>query len=165
MRKRIGEPYETVSICGSFRRHLEVVSDAHEKFTAAGFRVLAPATISPVINPGEEFVLFEDDSSDDPRVLEGNYQKLLLESDVVYVCDPEGYIGKSVMLELGRLAGAGSEVCFLEEPQEPVIREMAKRSIMSPEELIRHMRAHNEAFASREWPDAGRPNLSNFSFE
>ena len=165
MRKTIGQPYETVSLCGSFRKHLDVVRDAHEKFTAAGFRVLAPATISPVINPGEEFVLFKDDSSDNPRELEGNYQELLLKGGVVYVCNPEGYIGASVMMELGRLAGAGSEVYFLEEPQDPVIREMAKRSVMSPEELIRYMLTHNKVFASREWFDAGHPNPSNFSFE
>lgn len=163
MRKSVGEKYQTVGLCGSFRKHLDVVSSAHRQFTDSGFEVLAPTVMGEVSNPDDDFVLFESDDSDDPLELEGRYQELLLESDAVYVCNPEGYIGGSVMMELGRLAGR-AEVYFMEIPQEPVVREMAKDSVVSAEDFIKYMKLHNEVFWWRDWPDDGKLQQNNFGF-
>lgn len=158
----MGDRYQTVGLCGSFRKHMREINEAHRLFTASGFTVLAPAEISKVINPGSEFVLLESDRSTNPRDLEARYQGELLKSDVVLVCNPGGYTGGSVMMELGRLVGR-ADVYFTEEPQEPVVREMAMHAIYSPEELIGMMTDHNKTFDMRDWPDADRLHMSNFS--
>lgn len=161
MRNSIGDQYKTVGLCGSFRKHLGIVNQVHGQFEKGGFTVLAPDMISKVINPGDEFVVFESDDSSNPQKIEGRYQDRLLKSDLVYVCNPEGYIGGSVMMELGRLTGM-AEVYFMEEPQEPVVREMAQGSVVPVGELIRCMNMHNELYSQREWPDADRSLKSNF---
>ena len=165
MRTQNGDPYNTVGIVGSFRRHLPEITKAHRMFTDAGFKVLAPRVIREVVDPTAEFVLFEGEK-DDPVALEGGYQGALLESDAVVCCNPNGYIGGSVMLELGRLAGERrAEVYFTDPPAEPVINAMAKKvlSIVSVEELIERMTGHNEVLSWREWPDDDRSAGTNFS--
>lgn len=161
MREKIGDPYRTVGICGSFRKQMDAITEVHGQFIDGGFIVSVPSTISRIVNPGDEFVLFESDASDSPKWLEAQYQDGLLRSDVVYVCNPDGYIGGSVMMELGRLIGK-AEVYFMNEPQEPVLREISEGSILSAGKLIECMQLHNEIFRWREWPDANNGSCSNF---
>lgn len=163
--RRVGDPYETVGLIGSFRRHMPEITQAHRTFTDAGFAVLAPKKLGTVVNPGADFVLLETDATTDPRVLEGEYQEALVASDVVYVVNPGGYLGASAMLELGRLVDK-SDAYFMEEPAEPVIAAMAQQalSVVSVEGLVRQMTAHNETFTSREWYDANWCHGPSFTF-
>ena len=64
------------------------------------------------------FIIFEDDESDEPIVIEKDFLVLCLKSEEIVVCDSNGYIGNTVMMEIGYLLGKGKKIKFVEEPTE-----------------------------------------------
>ena len=165
MRTRVGDNYRTVSVCGSLNeKHLAVIAGAVTTFEQNGFTVLAPK-IGEVKDNTAEFLLFDSDVSDKPEEVEAAFIQGTEKSDVTYVCSTGGYIGFQVAMELGALAsGGGSEVYFMSEPSEPVVRAMAGGAIISVQQLCEKMKIHNEIFSSRDWWDAELPEKPNFSF-
>ena len=59
----IGNPKAVIS--GSFRKHLEQISNAMDCFKRIGVKVLAPATKEPV-GADDEFVILVTDDPDKP---------------------------------------------------------------------------------------------------
>lgn len=158
--KRNLETYQTVSILGSFNKHYEFIKEDINNFTTKGFDVLAPA-VSNIKSNNNGYVLFESDKSDNPVQIEQSFLDLCKRSDVIYICNVGGYLGKTVMFELGYLLGIGKEIFFKEYPSdEPLLQSLLKQNsdvIVTSKELAEMMLSHNEVFKMREWPDQYLP--------
>lgn len=162
-----GQQYKTISIIGSFRKHMAHIERAKEIFTRNGFTVLAPKSTTVSDSKDTSFVLLDTDKSKNPREIEKAYLKELLDSSAVYCCNPDGYIGGTAMFELGYLIAKGQEVYFQEPPQEALIHDLitCKHHICSPERLCQMLQTENSLWKSREWFDKYDKYNPDFNFE
>ena len=108
---------KTVVFLGSLRKQLYAIKNQAYEFKKNGYNVLAPK-ISKVKKDNNGFIIFEDDESDDSIIIEKDFLEKCLKSEKIIVCDSNGYIGNTVMLELGYLIGKGKKISFIEEPTE-----------------------------------------------
>lgn len=163
-----GQQYKTISIIGSFKKQMDDIQRAKKVFLNKGFKVLAPASTTISGEKNISFVLLDSDNPNkSPRELENDYVKALLDSDVVYCCNRDGYIGGTAMFELGYLIAMGQEVYFQERPKEELICSLItnKYNICSPERLCEILLGENELWNSREWFDKDHKYIPDFSFE
>ena len=108
----------TVSIIGSFRKpdHYEVIKNAVITFQNEGLIVLSPKG-SSINKSVDKFVIFE---SDDPDLIPWQIQMITLDkiihSDVVFVCNVNGYIGRTTCYEIGFCLSRQKPLYFLNKP-------------------------------------------------
>ena len=138
------------SIIGSFRKYYNIVKEVISVFEKNGITILSPK-FSNIIDLNVEFVLFE---TDDPNLNEVEIELIalhrILRSDFVYVCNPNGYIGRTTCYEIGRIAERRMPLFFMEKPRDLPIY-LISNCIYSPEELITYWGKSNVA-ASRDIP-------------
>jgi len=113
----VRQEFRYVTISGSFRKHLEYILKIKEKLEAQGTKVLSARFTEPK-NPGEGFVVFTGEEGLSPLELERHHLKSISESDALIVCDPEGYVGASALLEIGFANAIGKRIVFIEKPEE-----------------------------------------------
>jgi len=113
----VRQEFRYVTISGSFRKHLEYILKIKEKLEAHGTKVLSPRFTEPK-NPGEGFVVFTGEEGLSPLELERHHLKSISESDALIVCDPEGYVGASALLEISFANAIGKRIVFIEKPEE-----------------------------------------------
>jgi len=113
----VRQEFRYVTISGNFRKHLEYILKIKEKLEAQGTKVLSPRFTEPK-NPGERFVVFTGEEGLSPLELERHHLKSISESDALIVCDPEGYVGASALLEIGFANAMGKRIIFAEKPEE-----------------------------------------------
>ena len=82
-----------------------------------GTKVLSPRFTEPK-NPGEKFVVFTGEEGLSPLELERHHLSSISKSDALIVCDPEGYVGASALIEIGFANAIGKKVVFVEKPEE-----------------------------------------------
>ncbi len=111
------QEFRYVTISGSFRKHLEYILKIKEKLEAQGTKVLSPRFTEPK-NPGEKFVVFTGEEGLSTLELERHHLKSISGSDALIVCDPEGYVGGSALLEIGFANAIGKRIVFIEKPEE-----------------------------------------------
>jgi hypothetical protein len=124
----------SVSVIGSFRKHYPEVVIAVRELGALGITVRSPAD-SRIVNPGSDYVRFETDSpeSSDQRIQAATMEKIL-NSDLVYVVAPAGYIGRTTCYELGRVHERSIPIYFSALPQDLPI-EVPPDSVLSAHDL------------------------------
>lgn len=113
----VRQEFRYVTISGNFRKHLEYILKIKEKLETYGTKVLSPRFTRPK-NPGEKFVVFAGEEGVSPLKLERHHLKSIFKSDALIVCDPEGYVGSSALLEIGFANAMGKRIIFVEEPEE-----------------------------------------------
>lgn len=113
----IRQEFRYVTISGSFRKHLDYILKVKDKLEQSGTKVLSPRFTKPK-NPGEQFVVFTGEEGLSPLELERHHLKSISESDALVVCDPDGYVGASALLEIGFANSLGKRVIFTEKPIE-----------------------------------------------
>jgi len=111
------QEFRYVTISGSFRKHLEYILKIKERLEARGTKVLSPRFTEPK-NPGERFVVFTGEEGLGPLELERHHLNSISGSDALIVCDPEGYVGASALLEIGFANAIGKRIIFIEKPEE-----------------------------------------------
>jgi len=116
----IRQEFRYVTISGSSRKHLEYILKIKGKLEVQGTKVLSPKFTEPK-NPGERFVVFAGEEGLGPLELERHHLKSIFESDALIVCDPEGYVGASALLEIGFTNAIGRRVIFVEKPEEFIL--------------------------------------------
>jgi len=116
----VRQEFRYVTISGSFRKHLDYILKVKKELEEKGTKVLSPRFTEPK-NPGEEFVVFTGEEGLSPLELERYHLKSISESDALIVCDPEGYVGASVMIEIGFAHALGKRIIFTEKPQEFIL--------------------------------------------
>lgn len=125
----VRQEFRYVTISGSFRKHLEYILKIKEKLEARGTKVLSPRFVEPK-NPGERFVVFIGEEGSTPLELERHHLKSISESDALIVCDPEGYVGASALLEIGFANAIGKRVIFVEKPEEFMLNTLPSEVIL-----------------------------------
>lgn len=150
---------EAVSIIGSFRRYYAQVLEALAIFEGSGIHVLSPAR-SRIINSTDEFVRF---ATDPPFSANADIQDRafdnIFRSDAVYVVAPQGYIGRTTCLEIGRVLDRGMPLYFSEAPGDLPIRISADQ-IASPTQLVE--RWASEASLAADVPAAAVPTAAEW---
>lgn len=106
-----------IVISGSFRKFYCGICETINTLESNGITVLSPK-ISQIINPKDEFVVFEHDISDDPRILEDNHLHAIDQADALFVYNPNGYVGLSAALEIGYAISLGIPIYFKEKPED-----------------------------------------------
>lgn len=108
----------SVSIIGSFRKedHYSVVKKAVYCFKQAGILVLSPKG-SKVTRSIDDFVIFEsDESALSPAEIQMVTLDKIIHSDAVYVCNVNGYVGRTTCYEIGFCLSRGVPLYFLSSP-------------------------------------------------
>lgn len=128
---------KTVSIIGSFRKeeHYSKIIEIIQKLKFNCITILSPKG-TEVVNSIDNFVIF---SSDDPNLTpieieEATLQKIF-SSDIVYVCDVDGYIGRTTAYEIGRCVMRNKEIYFMEYPLDFGMEDSLIK-VLSVDELI-----------------------------
>ena len=87
---------------GSLRKQLECIKEQALQLEEKGYKILAPK-LSDVKTIDNEFIIFEDGSSDNPIIIESHFIENCLRAENVIVCDKDGYVGNTVTFEIGYL--------------------------------------------------------------
>lgn len=107
----------TISLLGSLRKQLIVIKAKKLQLEENGYKVLAPK-LSNVKTAENGFIVFEDDESDNPIAIESDFIEKCLKSENILICDKDGYIGNTVMFEIGFLLAKKKKIEFIQEPIE-----------------------------------------------
>lgn len=113
----VRQEFRYVSISGSFRKHLDYILEIKKHLETTGVEILSPRFIEPK-NPGEEFVVFSGEEGKTPLELKRHHLSSIAKSDALVVCDPEGYVGASALIEIGYANAMGKRIIFTEAPEE-----------------------------------------------
>lgn len=111
------QEFRSVTISGSFRKHLEYILKVRKQFIDKNIQVLSPRFTEPE-NPGEEFVVFTGEAGLTPLELERHHLDSINKSDALIVCDPQGYVGASSLIEIGYAQSINKRIVFTEKPEE-----------------------------------------------
>ena len=109
---------KTVSFIGSFRKpdHFRIVKKAVSLFKKHGIKVLSPkgTNISGSI---EDFVVFDtDEKTYSPSEIQMITLDRILKSEAVYVCNLNGYVGRTTSYEIGFCLSREVPLYFMENP-------------------------------------------------
>lgn len=111
------QEFRYVTLSGSFRKHLDYILKVRKVLVESGVEVLSPRFTEPK-NPGEEFVVFSGEEGMSPLELERHHLDSIEKCDALIICDPEGYVGASALIEIGYAQSLGKKIVFTEEPEE-----------------------------------------------
>ena len=112
--------FRSVTLGGSFRKHLEYILKIKEQLEKNNIKVLSPRFVQPK-NPGDNFVIFTGEEDLTPLELVRHYFQSIAESDALIVCDPEGYVGASTLVDIGYANSLGKRIIFTEKPKEFIL--------------------------------------------
>lgn len=107
----------TISLLGSLRKQIESIKEKILQLEESGYEILAPK-LSNVKTDENGFIIFEDDVSDNPIIIESDFIENCLKSESVVVCDKDGYVGNTVMFEIGYLLAKKKNIKFIQKPSE-----------------------------------------------
>jgi len=107
----------SITLSGSFRKHLPYILEVKKVVEEMDIKVLSPRFAEPK-NPGEEFVVFTGEEGLSPLALERYHLESIEKSDALIVCDPQGYVGASALIEIGFAQSLGKRIIFTEKPEE-----------------------------------------------
>lgn len=113
----------TISLLGSLRKQLISIKEKALQLEEMGYKVLAPK-LSNVRTDEKGFIIFEDDVSDNPIIIESDFIENCLKSENIIVCDKDGYVGNTVMFEIGYLLAKKKNIEFIEDPNELWLRDV-----------------------------------------
>jgi nucleoside 2-deoxyribosyltransferase len=113
----------TISLLGSLRKQLMSIKEKALQLEEKGYKVLAPK-LSNVKTDEKGFIIFEDDVSDNPIIIESDFIENCLKSEGIIVCNKDGYVGNTVMFEIGYLLAKKKNIEFIEEPKEQWLRDV-----------------------------------------
>lgn len=111
------QEFRHVTLSGSFRKHLDYILKVRKALVENGVEVLSPRFTEPK-NPGEEFVVFSGEEGMKPLELERHHLDSIEKCDALIICDPEGYVGASALIEIGYAQALGKKIVFAEKPEE-----------------------------------------------
>jgi nucleoside 2-deoxyribosyltransferase len=130
-----------VCLCGSFRFY-DKMGEIAEYLTERGITCLMPQPFE--FRDQKQPCYFEDKwcqlTTQDKLLLsreaEKEYLQKLESADVIYVVNPNGYVGPSVLFEIGYAIAKGKTVYSLDLIQEYSVMGLVEK-IMTPDVLVR----------------------------
>ena len=109
--------YQSVTLSGSFRKHLDFINKVKTNLEVQNVKILSPRFAIPK-NPGEEFVIFEGEENQSPLELEKHHLDSIKNCDCLVVCNENGYVGASALIEIGFANSLNKNIIFMEKPTE-----------------------------------------------
>lgn len=116
----------SVTVSGSFNKDFGKIQKKVRQFQDEGIEVLAPP-ISKIVGNKDGFVTLESDKGV-PHQIESEYLEAISRSDFLYVVNTNGYIGRSVSLEIGYAISKGIPVYSMEKPEDIVFSFFVKHN-------------------------------------
>lgn len=113
----------TVSLLGSLRKQLISIKEKALQLEENGYKILAPK-LSNIKTNENGFIIFEDDVSDNPIIIESDFIEKCLKSESIIVCNKGGYVGNTVMFEIGYLLAKKKNIEFIEDPNESWLKDV-----------------------------------------
>jgi hypothetical protein len=99
----------SVTVSGSFHRHISAIMDAVKVFNDLGVRVLSPSDPRVVDSVGQ-FLFVASDKHRSVRLVQDRHLSAITQSDFLWLVAPDGYIGQSASLELGFAIAYGTPI-------------------------------------------------------
>lgn len=119
----IKQEFRSVVISGSYRKHLDEISELKEELEKENTHILSPRYKNP-INKGEEFIVFDEEEGMSLLEIERYHLNSIDECDALIVCNPGGYVGASVQMEIGFAFAKNKRIIFTEKPSEKILTTM-----------------------------------------
>ncbi len=107
----------SVSICGSYHRHLKDMKERIEECRQLGIKVLIPKYTSRKSENEHGFVVLRGENGS-PKELQDKNFRAIAASSFIFVENPGGYIGQSTALEIGYAYARKIPVFCREKPSE-----------------------------------------------
>ncbi len=105
-------------ISGSYRKHFKQMLELKQFLKRQRIHVLAPVS-EGVINPGEEFILLDEDPIHDPRTLQDTILAKIRSCSFLVLANVDGYIGRASVFEMGYAVSQGIQILTLEPVADP----------------------------------------------
>lgn len=123
----------TVAIIGSFQKYYSDILKVIKIFKKVGLSVLSPKE-SYINGRIEDFVIFESDRQDyTPAEIQMITLDKIISADVVYVYNPDGYVGRTTCYEIGFCFSKKKPLFFFEYPSDLPIPVLEDIQVMKPE--------------------------------
>ena len=113
----------TITVTGSYRKHLSRIFEARRRFLEAGAIVLRPHTEQMSGSDGS-LILLEGDPHTASEVRRAQLQAIE-KSDLLYVVNPGGYVGPAATADAGYAHRSGTLIVCSEPAWEDVVADMA----------------------------------------
>ena len=113
----IKQEYRSVVLTGSYRKYWLYISKVKQNLLENGVKVLSPR-YDTIKNPGADFIEFEGEEDMSPLEIMRYHLSMIGSSDALIVCDVDGYVGASTLMEIGYAHGIGKRIIFTEKPEE-----------------------------------------------
>lgn len=111
-----------ITIIGSFRKYYEETCKLIDLFEQKGVEVMSPKK-SFIVDDIDGFVVLNtDERNQRPFIIQEHVFENIKISKLVYVWNPEGYLGNSTCYEIGKVMEMGKPILFKEIPKDLPIR-------------------------------------------
>lgn len=133
----------TIAIIGSFQKYYSDILNIIKTFKQAGLCVLSPKE-SYIDGKIDDFVIFGSDRKDySPAEIQMITLERIIEADVVYVYNPDGYVGKTTCYEIGFCLAKRKPLYFFEYPEDLPIAVVKEKQVLKPEVFVNNV-CHRE---------------------
>lgn len=124
-----------ITVIGSFRKYYKEICELIDKFERNGIQVMSPQK-SFIVDDIDGFVILDtDEKNQKPFIIQEHVFENIKKSQIVYVWNPDGYLGNSTCYEIGKITEMKKTIIFKELPKDLPIR-IENKMIKNPEELI-----------------------------
>ena len=131
-----------ITVIGSFRKYYKEICELIDKFERNGIQVMSPQK-SFIVDDIEGFVILDtDEKNQKPFIIQEHVFENIKKSQIVYVWNPDGYLGNSTCYEIGKITEMEKTIIFKEFPKDLPIR-VENKMIKNPEELIMWLNSTN----------------------
>lgn len=124
-----------ITIIGSFRKYYDDICELIKYFGRNGIEVLSPKK-SFIVDNIEGFVILNSDSrQQQPFMIQEHVFDNIKKSNLIYVWNPEGYLGNSTCYEIGKIVEMGKPILFKEMPKDLPIK-VENGKIRSADQIV-----------------------------
>jgi hypothetical protein len=116
----------TVTVSGSFHRHLAAIYTAVGEFREAGVTVLSPSD-PRVIDHLDEFLFVASDRVRSVRLVQDRHLQCIGASTFLWLVAPDGYVGPSASMEIGYAIAAKTPIFSDTTPIDCTLRQYVRR--------------------------------------
>jgi hypothetical protein len=112
----------TVTVSGSFHRHMDAITSAVHELASVSVRVLSPADPRIVAQQGD-FLFVASDAVRSVRLVQDRHLECIRASSFLWLVCPDGYVGQSASMELGFAAAAGVPIFSMRAPSDLTLQQ------------------------------------------
>ena len=132
----------SVTVSGSFHRHLKAIMEAVKIFNEHNIRVLSPADPRAVDNVGQ-FIFVASDRHRSIKLVQDRHLAAISQSTFLWLVSPDGYVGQSASLELGFAIAFGIPIFSDVLPPDLTLRQYV-RKVEGIDDAISMIRLYSE---------------------